>query len=62
MIEYILDSGKKLQLVVEPKSALKKWQFVPGGELPKELLGFFTQDKYALEALSRYLERSTKVK
>lgn len=57
-MEHVLDSGKKLQLVTEPRSHLKKWQFVPGGELPRELQGLFTQDKYATQALALYLDRT----
>lgn len=59
MIEYELESGKKLQLVTEPKSHLLKWQFSPGGELPSELQGLYTQEKFGIAAYQRYKERTT---
>lgn len=61
MIVHELPSGKKIQLVTEPKSHLKRWQFNPGGELPQELQGLFTQDKYAIQALTQYLNKKSKV-
>ena len=57
MIEHITAGGKKLELVVDSKSALYRFQFVPGGELPQELSGLFTQERYATAALNSYLDR-----
>jgi len=57
IFEHELESGKKLQLVTEPKSHLMKWQFSPGGELPMLLQGLYTQEKYAHQAFQRYQEQ-----
>lgn len=58
MIDTVTEGGKKIQLVVDSKSALYRFQFVPGGELPQELSGLFTQEKYAIMALNRYLSKN----
>lgn len=50
--------GKKIQLVVDKGTSLYKLQFNPGGELPQELSGFYTQEKFAEAAVSKYLDGS----
>lgn len=57
MIEHITAGGKKLELVVDSKSALYRFQFNPGGELPLELTGLFTNERYATAALNKYVAR-----
>lgn len=57
MIEYTTPKGKLLELVVDSKSALYRFQFNPGGELPQELTGLFTQERTALAALNKYVAR-----
>jgi hypothetical protein len=50
--------GKKIQLIVDAKTAAYRFQFYPGGELPLELLGLFTQERFADSAVQQYLERT----
>lgn len=53
-------AGKKLDLVIDQKTSLYKFQFAPGGELPEELTGVFTAERYAIQALNRYQARKNK--
>lgn len=57
MIDYTTPGGKKVELITDSKSALYRFQFNPGGELPQELTGLFTQERYAVAALNRYIAR-----
>lgn len=50
--------GKEVELRVDTRSSLYKFQFTSGGELPVELQGLFTEEKYAKQALTRYLDRT----
>jgi hypothetical protein len=52
--------GKKLELVVDKKTAQLRFQFSPGGELPQELQGTFTCERYAQQAKDKYLAKDTK--
>lgn len=55
---HVTEAGKKIQLIVDKISSQLRFQFSPGGELPQELSGTFTQDKYAFAALNRYIEKT----
>lgn len=58
MIEAITPGGKTVKAVRDLKTAAYKFQFVPGGELPEELTGIFTDERSAKVALARYLEKA----
>lgn len=55
-MKAVTPGGKQIELIVDSKSALYRFQFKTGGELPPELSGLFTEEKYARHALNRYLD------
>lgn len=55
-MKAVTPGGKEIELIVDNKSALYRFQFRSGGELPQELSGLFTEEKYARQALNRYLD------
>lgn len=54
MTKFETPNGKELTII--PVGNHLKIQFTSGGELPEELSGFFTEYRYAEQAINRYLE------
>ena len=51
--------GKKVDLHYDPKKHLYTIKFNPGGELPKELMGHWTNKKFAKLAVDAYINKKT---
>lgn len=51
-------NGKEIQLVRNNKTAQINIQFGSGGELPDELKGLYTSERFAEQAVVSYLEKT----
>ena len=57
MPKYTTPNGKEIESYRCPQSAQWKIKFTSGGELPEELTGIYTTDKFAEIAINKYLEK-----
>jgi len=57
MLKYTTPNGKEIEIFRCPQSAQWKIKFTSGGELPEELGGIFTNEKFAETAINKYLEK-----
>lgn len=57
MKSFETTNGKKIDMVIDKKTAHIKLQFNPGGELPVELTGLYTTQKEAEQAVNVYLAK-----
>lgn len=57
MPKYLTPNGKEIESYRCSQSAQWKIKFTSGGELPEELTGIFTTDKFAEIAINKYLEK-----
>lgn len=55
MSKFETPNGKEIATYVEPNSAMFRIKFVQGGELPTDLQGVFTSEKFADRAIKSYL-------
>ena len=60
MKSFETPNGKVIQLVICPRTAHIKIQFASGGELPAELAGLYTSEKFATKDVLGYLEKLSK--
>lgn len=58
MKSFETHNGKVIQLVRNNKTAQINIQFTSGGELPEELTGLFTTERFAELAVNAYLEKT----
>jgi hypothetical protein len=57
MSKYNTPNGKEIETYRCPQSSQWKIKFNTGGELPEELTGIFTNEKFAETAITKYLEK-----
>lgn len=62
MKSFETEAGKKIEMYIDPKTAHIKLKFVPGGQMPEELLGVYTSERAAEKDVLKYLESKTKAK
>lgn len=56
MSTFETPNGKQIATFVEANSPMYRIKFTTGGELPSELQGVFTSEKFADRAIKAYLQ------
>jgi len=62
MKSFETEKGKKIEMFIEPKTNQIKLKFVPGGQMPEELMGIYTSETAAEKDVIKYLDKTSKVK
>ena len=60
MKTFETSGGKKIQMKIAPNTRHIKLEFSTGGELPEELSGYFTEEREAEIAITRYINKTPK--